>query len=82
MEKAMSNNKSGQKTAPKRSHFARKNKSKSTYTSLMYKSKVKRDEKARKKAEDLATLPKTPVKRFFALFRRDCAFLMKSLCRS
>ena len=62
----MSNNKSGQKTAPKRSHFARKNKSKSTYTSLMYKSKVKRDEKARKKAEDLATLPKTPVKRFFA----------------
>ena len=62
----MSNNKSGQKTAPKRSHFAKKTKSKSTYTSLMYKSKVKKDERARKKAEDLATLPKTPVKRFFA----------------
>ena len=66
MEKAMSNDKSGQKTAPKRSRFAKKTNSKSTYTSLMYKSKVKKDEKARTKAEDLATLPKTPVKRFFA----------------
>ena len=70
----MSKNKSGQKTAPKRSRFARKSKTKSTYTSLMYKSKVKKDQKARKKAEDLATLPKTPVKRFFAHFHPKRVF--------
>lgn len=62
----MSNDKSGQKTAPKRSRFAKKTKNKATYTSLMYKSKTKKDQKARKQAEDLAELPKTPVKRFFA----------------
>ena len=70
----MSKNKSGQKSAPKRSRFAKKSKSKSTYTSLMYKSKVKKDQRARKKAEDLATLPKTPVKRFFAHFQPKRVF--------
>ena len=31
-----------------------------------YKSKLRRDREARRRAEDLATLPKEPVKRFFA----------------
>ncbi|MDO4889501.1 MAG: transglycosylase domain-containing protein [Candidatus Saccharibacteria bacterium] len=70
----MSKEKSGKKTVPKRSRFARKTKSKSTYTSLMYKSKVKKDQKARKKAEDLASLPKTPGKRFLAHFQPKRVF--------
>ena len=36
------------------------------YSSLVYKQKSKADARARKEAEDLATLPKEPVKRFFA----------------
>lgn len=51
--------------APKRSLLKRSNKM-TTYSSLVYKSKVKKDKKARKRAEDLATLPKNPVARFFA----------------
>lgn len=43
-----------------------RNKSMNTYSSLVYRSKVKKDKKAKKHAEDLATLPKQPVKRFFA----------------
>ena len=70
----MSKEKSGKKTAPKRSRFAKKTKAKSTYTSLMYKSKVKKDQRARKKAEDLATLPKTPGKRFLAHFQPKRVF--------
>lgn len=67
----MSKQKSGKtakvpKSAPKRSRFVRQTKKNNAYTSLMYKSKVKADNKARKKADDLATLPKDPVKRFFA----------------
>ncbi len=52
--------------APRRSMFRRGNKSMNKYSSLVYRSKVKKDKKARKRAEDLATLPKNPVKRFFA----------------
>ncbi len=36
------------------------------YTNLSYKHKAKKEAEARRKAEDLATLPKEPVKRFFA----------------
>ncbi|MBR5647358.1 transglycosylase domain-containing protein [Candidatus Saccharibacteria bacterium] len=36
------------------------------YSSLSYKHKAKKEAEARRKAEDLATLPKEPVKRFFA----------------
>lgn len=36
------------------------------YTNLSYKRKAKKEAEARRKAEDLATLPKEPVKRFFA----------------
>ncbi|MBQ6313254.1 transglycosylase domain-containing protein [Candidatus Saccharibacteria bacterium] len=36
------------------------------YSSLSYKYKTKKEAEARRRAEDLATLPKEPVKRFFA----------------
>ena len=36
------------------------------YTNLSYKHKARKEAEARRKAEDLATLPKEPVKRFFA----------------
>ncbi len=36
------------------------------YSSLNYKRKAKKEANARRRAEDLATLPKEPVKRFFA----------------
>ena len=36
------------------------------YSSLVYKSKVNADRKARKEAEELSKLPKEPIKRFFA----------------
>lgn len=42
------------------------NKKLNLYSSLVYKKKSKADAKARKEAEDLASLPKQPVKRFFA----------------
>ena len=46
---------------------AKKTKKKmSLYTSLSYKHKAKKEAEARRRAEDLATLPKEPVKRFFA----------------
>ena len=54
------------KKAPKRSPLTKKNKSMNTYSSLVYKSRVRADKKSRKRAEELAELPKEPVKRFFA----------------
>lgn len=36
------------------------------YTNLSYKRKAKKEAEARRRAEDLATLPKEPIKRFFA----------------
>lgn len=71
MEKTAKNSrklstKSTKSKGPKKSAFSKKNKSMSTYSSLVYKSRVRADKKARKRAEDLATLPKDPVKRFFA----------------
>ena len=43
----------------------------SLYSNLAYKRRVKADERARKKAEELAKLPKNPVLRFFARLRPD-----------
>ncbi|MBQ9018490.1 penicillin-binding protein [Candidatus Saccharibacteria bacterium] len=43
-----------------------KKKKMSVYTNMSYKRKAKKEERARRRAEDLATLPKEPVKRFFA----------------
>ncbi|MBR3220422.1 penicillin-binding protein, partial [Candidatus Saccharibacteria bacterium] len=53
---------------PKKSLTARAGASKkmNVYSSLAYRAKVRKDTRARKQAEDLATLPKQPVKRFFA----------------
>ncbi|MBQ3469833.1 penicillin-binding protein [Candidatus Saccharibacteria bacterium] len=61
--------------APKRSLLKRsRNKSMDTYSSLVYRSKVKKDKQARKRAEDLASLPKQPVKRFFMHFHPKRVF--------
>lgn len=54
------------KKAPKRSRLHRSGNNMNVYSSLVYKSRARADKKARKRAEDLATLPKEPVKRFFA----------------
>ncbi len=43
----------------------------SLYSNLAYKRRVKEDMRARKKAEELAKLPKNPVLRFFAKLRPD-----------
>ena len=44
------------------------------YSNLAYKRRVKEDQRARKKAEELAKLPKNPVLRFFARLRPDRFF--------
>ncbi len=46
----------------------------SLYSNLAYKRRVKEDARARKKAEELAKLPKNPVARFFARLRPDRVF--------
>ena len=65
MAKEKSSAKSKSKT-PKRSRLRRSNKNMNVYSSLVYKSRAKADKRARKQAEDMASLPKEPVKRFFA----------------
>ncbi len=44
------------------------------YSNLAYKRRVKEDQRARRKAEELANLPKNPVLRFFARLRPDRFF--------
>lgn len=44
------------------------------YSNLAYRRRVKADQKARREAEDLASLPKNPVLRFFAKLRPDRVF--------
>ena len=44
------------------------------YSNLAYKRRVKADQRARKKAEELAELPKNPFLRFFARLRPDRFF--------
>ena len=46
----------------------------SLYSNLAYKRRVKEDMRARKKAEELAKLPKNPFLRFFARLRPDRVF--------
>lgn len=46
----------------------------SLYSNLAYKRRVKRDLEARKRAEELAKLPKNPFLRFFARLRPDRVF--------
>lgn len=54
------------KSAPKRSWLTKSSKGMSLYSSMVYRSRMKADQNARRKAEELAKLPKDPVKRFFA----------------
>ena len=77
MGKKRSNSKSEAAKAPKPKKSLvkhAKNKSMSTYSSLVYRSKVKKDKKAKKRAEDLASLPKEPVKRFLMHFHPKRVF--------
>ena len=46
----------------------------SLYSNLAYKRRIKEDTRARKKAEELAKLPKNPILRFFAKLRPDRVF--------
>ena len=46
----------------------------SLYSNLAYKRRVKEDMRARKKAEELAKLPKNPILRLFARLRPDRVF--------
>ncbi len=43
----------------------------SLYSNLAYKRRVREDARARKKAEEMAKLPKNPILRFFARLRPD-----------
>ncbi len=52
--------------ADKAEKSVQKSGKKGIYTSLAYRHRAKKDAEARRKAEDLASLPKEPVKRFFA----------------
>ena len=56
--------KSSKKTAKSSPKTTKKNMK--LYSSLVYKHRAKKEANARRRAEDLATLPKEPVKRFFA----------------
>ena len=60
--------------APKKSSTKKKNSGLSLYSNLAYKRRVKEDARARKKAEELAKLPKNPILRFFAKLRPDRFF--------
>ena len=66
-----------EKTARSKSSAKKGNNKKSNlslYSNLTYKRKVKEDQRARKKAEELARLPKNPILRFFARLRPDRVF--------
>lgn len=67
MAKSDSSSKSTRGKRPKKSVLkGASDRKMNLYSSLVYKKKAKADARARKQAEDLATLPKEPVKRFFA----------------
>lgn len=59
------------KTASKKKESKSTRSGMSLYSNLAYKRRVKEDARARKKAEELAKLPKNPVLRFFAKLRPD-----------
>lgn len=62
------------KTAVKKKDSKSSKTGMSLYSNLAYKRRVKADARARKKAEELAKLPKNPVLRFFARLRPDRVF--------
>lgn len=65
------------KMAPKKLSNKKGKKKMNLYSSLVYKNKAKKDLKARKQAEELAKLPKEPMKRFFARLhpKRVCRYI-------
>ena len=63
-EEALEMAKNTKKTA-KKSKSSKRTKM-GLYTSLSYRRKARKEAEARRRAEDLATLPKEPIKRFFA----------------
>ncbi len=65
--------KQADKDARKPRSFSKKN-GMSLYSNLAYKRRVKQDQRARKKAEELAKLPKNPFLRFLARLRPDRFF--------
>jgi hypothetical protein len=56
--------KSVAKKAAKTSSSKTRSRSKSLYSNLAYKRRVKADQQARREAEELAKLPKNPILRF------------------
>jgi len=62
------------KPVAKKKPAARKKSAMSVYSNLAYKRRVKADQRIRKQAEYLASLPKNPVARFFAQLRPDRVF--------
>jgi len=73
--KTARNTKKASNSSSKRT--VRKSSSKSgmrLYSNMAYKRRVKDDMRARKKAEELAKLPKNPILRFFARLRPDRVF--------
>ena len=62
--KSKAKSKSGTKKGKKSSKTAKKNMN--LYSSLAYNYRAKKDANSRRRAEELAKLPKEPVKRFFA----------------
>jgi len=62
------------KPATKKKPIAKSKGSMNVYSNLAYKRRVKADQRARKHAEDLASLPKHPIARFFAKLRPDRVF--------
>ena len=66
--------KSVAKKAAKTSSSKTRSRSKSLYSNLAYKRRVKADQQARREAEELAKLPKNPILRFFAMLRPDRFF--------
>ncbi len=65
--------KEAQKPKESKSSTSKKN-GMSLYSNLAYKRRVKQDQRARKKAEELAKLPKNPFLRFLARLRPDRLF--------
>lgn len=64
-----------EKTTTKKTFGTKKKKNNlSLYSNLAYKRRVKADLKARRQAEDLASMPKNPFLRFFARLRPDRVF--------
>ncbi len=72
-DKTASKKKAGsvKKTVTKKKNNKSSKTGMSLYSNLAYKRRVKADARARKKAEELAKLPKNPVLRFFARLRPD-----------